>query len=287
VTTTITRHHTDRQHAASSVEISVEELPEDLRLARENTQALWLVYTAEQSHAAWRTVDDPIANEIGTWDAVVRSMQAGAAHIAVGTAVPGTTVGAVIAEETMAWPATPQVGFLTAGMWLEALVMVMVCRDRERTDALCAMDPSQLQTPGTTTQPYLTNWAQAWQRLWNGDLDGASAALTQALAASEPGMIPPDLRDYFEHIDEPQIMLLGYYISQDQERFAKALTDAVELHKAWWSDPGRADDPRGLVAWGLLALACLARENDWEVPVESEYLPAGLLDGDWVGEYAT
>lgn len=285
--TTIARHATDLERAARSARLCAEELPEDLALARETPHGLWSVYEAEKSHAAWRSVADPTANEIQTWEAVVRAMQAGAALLTIGTAPPGTSVTATLDEQATTWTATAGMTHLHPGTWLDVVSLVTVCRDQERTDLLCAIDPRALSTPGVTVLPHVGHWAYAWQRVWRKAPDAAVDALVDALHASMPDRIPATTRRYVDLIDAPQMALLGHYLSQDQAEFGKTLITALESHKEWWSSPERADDPDGLIAWRVLALACLAKEVGWAVPVESDYLPAQLLDGGWVGEIDT
>jgi len=104
-------------------------------------------------------------------------------------------------------------------------------------------------------------------------------------APGTAAQVPADQRDYLDHILAPQLSLLTRYLQQDPALFDAALTAAVEDHHAYWSVPERADDPDGFVAWAPLAIASLARQEDWSISLESPYLPTNLLNGSWVGEF--
>ncbi|WP_116248438.1 Imm49 family immunity protein [Nocardiopsis sp. FIRDI 009] len=76
----------------------------------------------------------------------------------------------------------------------------------------------------------------------------------------------------------PPVVPLSQLVAGDREGFALALADALEAHRDAFSAGDKRGDSRGLVNTRLLALACLARARGWDVPVESDYLPRGVLD---------
>ncbi|MEU9713857.1 immunity 49 family protein [Streptomyces sp. NPDC047976] len=60
---------------------------------------------------------------------------------------------------------------------------------------------------------------------------------------------------------------------------------ALTWHKEYWTaTEARSRSGEGLLAFGPLALACLARDAGMEIRVESEYLPKELLEFGWAGE---
>ncbi|MDH6630273.1 hypothetical protein M2271_008133 [Streptomyces sp. LBL] len=82
--------------------------------------------------------------------------------------------------------------------------------------------------------------------------------------------------------------LFHLFGAADHEQFNQSLANALTLHKPYWTaDEGHANDVRGLVAVGPLAMACLAYDAGFPVEVESDYLPKHLLKGTWVGEFPT
>jgi hypothetical protein len=77
-------------------------------------------------------------------------------------------------------------------------------------------------------------------------------------------------------------------LREDHEKFNEALVDALRWHREYWTaDDGRAINSDGLVAFGPLAIACLAHDKGFPIEVESEYLPKALLKFSWRGEIDT
>ena len=71
---------------------------------------------------------------------------------------------------------------------------------------------------------------------------------------------------------------LAAIVRRDAEGFETTLVGALEAHKRFWKTPSRARNPLGWVAWGPLALACLAHDRGISVRVESEYLLPILIE---------
>jgi hypothetical protein len=86
----------------------------------------------------------------------------------------------------------------------------------------------------------------------------------------------------------PPIILFYRYLRQDHEEFNKALAEALQWHKEYWTaTEDRAISAEGLVALGPLAIACLARDAGFPLDIESEYLPKALLEYAWGSEIDT
>ena len=67
-------------------------------------------------------------------------------------------------------------------------------------------------------------------------------------------------------------------MANDRDGFALALADALEAHRDAFSVGESAKDVDGCINLRILALACLARARGWELGVDSEYLPRGVID---------
>src|SRR5690606_41913247 len=59
----------------------------------------------------------------------------------------------------------------------------------------------------------------------------------------------------------PPAAPLSRLVDGDREGFAAALTDALAAHRDHYGVASRRDDPDGLIDFGVLALACPARER--------------------------
>ncbi len=69
--------------------------------------------------------------------------------------------------------------------------------------------------------------------------------------------------------------------ANDRAGFERALAGQLELHRQWYAGPADGDPaPRTLLPFGAIALAAMAeRWNRWPAVVESDYLPAALVEG--------
>ncbi|WP_017582100.1 immunity 49 family protein [Nocardiopsis valliformis] len=116
--------------------------------------------------------------------------------------------------------------------------------------------------------------ARGWRR-WTGNEtrpgNGAvRAAMDDAVAALADYRVP----DY----PPPPVVLLSQLVAGDREGFDLALTDALEVHRDVCGIGNRVDDSDSLINPHVLALVCLARAQGWEVRLDSDYLPQGVLD---------
>ncbi|MDA2805671.1 immunity 49 family protein [Nocardiopsis suaedae] len=96
------------------------------------------------------------------------------------------------------------------------------------------------------------------------------AAMDQALADLDSCPAIPG-------IAIPPVVLLSQLVANDRDGFALALADALEAHRDAFSVGESVEDVDGLINLRILALACLARARGWEIGVDSEYLPCGVI----------
>ena len=76
--------------------------------------------------------------------------------------------------------------------------------------------------------------------------------------------------------------LLGALAAGHANDFQSALVSSLEAHRTFWRKPKRnAQQPLGWVAWGPLALCCLARDRGLAINVESDYLLPYLIERRW------
>ncbi|MFG3495846.1 immunity 49 family protein [Streptomyces sp. NPDC047928] len=73
----------------------------------------------------------------------------------------------------------------------------------------------------------------------------------------------------------------------DHAGFNRALAAALQWHGEYWTEEDRGGRISGLVALAPLAMACFAQDAGIPIEVESDYLPATLLSGNWCGEVPT
>lgn len=104
-------------------------------------------------------------------------------------------------------------------------------------------------------------------------LSGPESSSPAAFAAGQAGMVAV-----------PELEVLGRLAAGDGPGFNEALVRALELYRDYTAEDLAAGSTTGILPVGLLALACLARDGAVEgvsLEVESDYLPAGIVNGSW------
>ncbi|MFF4606253.1 immunity 49 family protein [Streptomyces sp. NPDC001339] len=232
-----------------------------------------------------RCAGDPAAAKLETWEACVTAMQLGSALFTSAQATTDTVECTIDHKKlTLRSGALP---WAHAGNWITAFWLACVCRDKRRITELCQVPVSLLRESGAVFDEYLYDWVEALRAYWL-----RQPQLGDKLVAAVDGTAPEVLRHAAAggvlRLMYPPMNLLTQLVRGDAERFNTELAKAVEWHKEYWTrDEDRELDPEGLVALGLTAVSCLALDAGFTLTVQSEYLPEGLLDAGWVGEFPT
>ena len=235
-------------------------------------------------HVQARSIVDPRAARIETWEAVVTAMQVYSALFAVTGATEGT-VQCRIDHEVRTLPAIGPRPYADAGNWLTAFWLAVVCRDQKRLTELSQIPLDRLRSEEGAYDDYIYHWVAALQAYWSRR-PGLVEELTAAMQQSHPDVATITPRDRLQQVLYPPINLFYRFLRQDAPGFNQALTEALELHKAYWTaDEDRTGDPSGMMALAPLAVACLAHDGGIPIEVESDYLPKHLLERGWLGEF--
>ncbi|MFD3757418.1 immunity 49 family protein [Streptomyces sp. NPDC058622] len=233
-----------------------------------------------------RSVPDPAAGWLETWEAWVVAMQCGSAMFAA-AATTDESVECLIHHEIRSLPASGPRSWTHAGTWINVFFLSVICGDKARLDALCEIPPSLLQASGAEFDPYVRPWMETLRSYWLTRPD-LGDQLLQAAEGLAPEAAPIAGSEMTTKILWPVVDLFHRFATADHDQFNRSLANALTLHKQYWTaDEDRARDARGLVAISPLAMACLAHDAGFPVDVESEYLPKHLLKRTWVGEFTT
>ncbi|WP_276320559.1 immunity 49 family protein [Amycolatopsis suaedae] len=234
-----------------------------------------------------RCVGDPRAAWSETWYVFVRAMQASSAFFLAASKPEGEEIEFRYGEDTIRRPATGATRESHAANWLTAMYLNMIGRERQRIDLLAGVPIDLLRESGPQYDEFLFSWVHALQVYWRGE-DGLIDAVLEAMRGTEPERLQrfeaePVLQLYY-----PPMELFYLLTQREDAKFNDSLATALELHKRYWTaEEERLRNPRGYVALGPLAMACLARDAGVTIEVESDYLPIHLLDGTRVGEMST
>ncbi|WP_407549091.1 immunity 49 family protein [Streptomyces sp. Pv4-95] len=230
-----------------------------------------------------RCLLDPRASIFPTWDAWVNAMQVGSAVFAAATTTEDH-VQCRIAHKDRILEATGPQWYVNPGSWISAFYLALVCRERNRITALCQVPLSLLRENGSQFQEYHYAWIDTLQTYWLGGPD-LGPKLVAAVDGTEPQVVSDP--ETVGKLLYPPMEMFHRIIRKDNAGFNRALTNALQWHKEYWSEETRAFQASGLVALAPLAMACLAHDAGIPIEVESEYLPATLLGRNWCGEFPT
>lgn len=229
---------------------------------------------------------DPAAARFETWEAWVTTMQVGSALFAAGTASDGPVSCMIgVDGKTKDLPITGAQPYLHVGAWLTSWYLATICRENERLEQLANVPVSFLRESGAVFDEFLYDWVEALQSFWHGQPEVMWDKVLAAVNGTDPALPHNAGNEVLLNLLYPPLELFHLYQRQEVERFNAALAKAVTWHKEYWTtDEERAESVDGLVALAPLALACMARDADFPIDVESEYLPEELLRFGWADE---
>ncbi|MFF4324621.1 immunity 49 family protein [Streptomyces sp. NPDC001568] len=243
-----------------------------------------LVWSQVNLHVQSRTLVDPSATELTTWETVVDAAQLGSALFRTAGMTEGTTQ-CRIHHAMRTLPATGPNHEARPSSWLRAFWYAIITRDQPRMTELCELPLDVLRASGADHDDYLYHWVATLQAYWLKRPELVEE-LTATFDRSHPDVAVIAGREYIQHLAYPPINLFYKFLRKDEDGFHTALVEALELHKQYWTTtPERTEDIDGRVPVAILAVACLAYDGGIPVRVESAYLPEHLLRRSWVGEF--
>ncbi|MEW2550056.1 immunity 49 family protein [Streptomyces sp. NPDC047002] len=287
----VSRHYGPHPNAENYAAMLGESVEEGIGYLVRDPSFFGSTLSSAELHVQARCLIDPRAAEIETWEAVVTAMQIGSALFAAATAPPGTTIEARINHEIRTIGAIGAVDCVDPGNWLTAFWFAIICRDQKRMTQLCEVPldlfrQSQRET-GWELDEYAFQWVDTLQAYWLRR-PGVAEKLTRTIQLSHPDTATIAPKDLLNQILYQPINLFHRFVTHDTDGYNKALYEALEYHKTYWTaDEDREDDPSANVALGPLAITCLAHDGEFPLNVTSDYLPHHLVQRSWLGEFPT
>ncbi|MFD8910705.1 immunity 49 family protein [Streptomyces sp. NPDC059575] len=284
MTEAVTRHRRPGVVDVAAVQRLAEDVKSDAQRLGASTTVLAFAVDESLTLLEARLIIDPQASELPTWEAAVTAMQVRQAAFAAAVRTEGV-VRCRIVGEVRSIPATGPQFYANAGNWLSAFWLAIVCRDQVRMTELCEVPLEVLRASGVRGDEYVYSWIDVLQTYWL-ERPGLVEKLGSAIDNSFPEVATIAPRDLLQNVLYPPISLFCQFLRKDHGAFNVALTEALQLHRAYWTaDDERANDFAGVVSFSLLAITCLAHDAGFPIDVESDYLPKHLLERDWVGEF--
>lgn len=197
----------------------------------------------------------------------------GVAHFAFATH-PGEPLTVQLPDTSFALTGQAITAYTDIETWLDAYCATVIARDRAGLLTLCAV-PEEVHTQADVKPD---TFGLAFVRAIKGLYDPNApigTLLIRAMEASHPDFFSGKRLAYVNHILYPQLPLYRCMLSDEQADFNEKVVQAVQEHKTFWeNDPY---DPKGWVSLPLLAACATALDHKgWDVPIETEYLPAWL-----------
>jgi hypothetical protein len=280
----VSRHEMFPDFSAEQLE-KLEQLVEgDVAAVATRTPALNNLLSNALRHLGHQCAVDPKGSNGDTWDSLLFATRVGSAIFAVATAEPGTTVTLDLGDRSVDATATGPEYFASATTWLTATWLAYAARDEATIQQLAAVPVDVLRAADDTEPDYAFAMVDMLGRFARQE-PGVAEALNAALRATDPAGLHPLRRDYVLKIVVPLLDVFHHLGDEEPEGFNRALAEALELHKEYWTrTDDDADSPSGFIALGPLALASFAHDTGTPVAVRSDYLPLRVLDGTWVRE---
>lgn len=275
----IERHPID----LDDIEQRIQELFEDIDFTRKLIESKPRLTKELFTDATWianySSVDDPDGALLRIWDATWMAMQAGSAMFLNANNKDREIEFTLGFDDKVTTAGTGPNSSATAGKWLTAMYFAIVCRRNDRITSLCATPVETLRASGAVYDEYIYDWVTAFQKFFHRDDDVVRAIIT-AMEGADPERVEIAKPELLLLLLYPPIELLYFVTQGNAEEFNTRLARAVEDHKKYWSKTAdRRRDVEGFIAWGPLAMACIAHDMGMGITVETPYLPKHLVLG--------
>lgn len=203
--------------------------------------------------------------------------QGHAGVLALGAVERGTEVELPFGDRSGPAKGTGPTSITHVTAWVDGWYGALMARDDESLDRLSEIYDEVHTHSSTRTDPYYFSWKAALIGARNGE------DVTRYVEAATNLTVPPHRRISGEEMaaaDAATFAMLPPIVEGRASEFQGKLVAALQAHRAIYdaSDPaGR--EYGGVLAWGPLALSCLAADRGIPVEVESDYLMPRLIAG--------
>lgn len=162
--------------------------------------------------------------------------------------------------------------------WLRGFFLNAICRQSGPIDDMYKVPTDLLRRSSTKSPEYRYLFVDALKAFWNGE-QRCSTLILNALEATDPERSDIRAGDWTLYLDVPQLQLLFYIASEDND-FEKNLPKAADLHSEYWtSNKKRRDDWEGLFSIELTALSAIARDRGMPFQTDVLTIPDWLVSG--------
>jgi hypothetical protein len=269
----IPRHEIDRVSVQSRFDQTIAYLPAFISSVGRTPNNLTLLASNALDIAACASVVDPDSPRIEP--CLLLASRAIAALFAVATAAEFP----VVDGPPTVYRTRPDASLLQARRWLDGFYLAAISRDYDSIQTLFETPGELLLRSSTRCAEYVYAFVNSIQGYLESATD-TGKRIVRAMAATDPERPDINSPDWTLKIDVPAISLFFSFATGDRPGFAAALTQAVELHRSYWSmseDEDASRDPSGFLSLGPLAFAALASDRSMPFTVDSDYVPLSIV----------
>lgn len=262
--------------------ITASDVPELLAGRRERLRKLLLreppkfenfgaIASAGEALITYASVVERGAPDLGHAARAIAQGNAGA--LVLGTGEKGREVEVEYGDKTFVVPSNGLVTDSSVGSWKDGWYGGLIARHDRSLDVLSGIPDEPLQLNHNHD-----DYHYAWKAALVAFRSSAESALPLVEEASALVEKATEAHPDAVALARATIPLLTHVVRNDAPGFNAALASALEAHRAMWGNPAEAHKNRGWVAWGPLALCCLAHDRGIPVEVESDYLLPNLIE---------
>lgn len=273
----IERHRIDLDDIEQRIQELFDAIEFTRRLIEAKPQLTERLFTHSSWIAGYSSVDDPDAALLRIWDATWMAMQAGSAIFLNANNKDRDIAFTIGFDDRITTVGTGPNSSATAGKWLAAMYFALICRRHDHITTLCTTPIETLRASGAVYDDYIYDWVAAFQKFFHRDDDVVRAIIT-AMKGADPERVKIAKPELLLLLLYPPIELLYFVTQGNADEFNTRLARAIEDHKKYWSKTAdRRRDVEGFIAWGPLAMACIAHDMGMAITVETPYLPKHLI----------
>lgn len=168
--------------------------------------------------------------------------------------------------------------------WVKCFHIAILSRDQESIDHLRKVPTLVFETAEIRPDQFALNRVRFMKGLFDPDVNIAQL-LVDVIESTNLENFESHQIEGIRDIAQPILFVYGEILRRDQEQFNLALTEALELHKTFWSrgkdemghDVERWLDYQGWISLALSAACVIAVDNGLELQVESDFLLKELI----------
>lgn len=270
--TTIVRHDHTNPDPARILRMGLEDLAEHRDILAENPLSAGMMIAHVVGAAG-------AASVLGEPRAVQRAFLARAVELGRASfelAYDEGEVEITIDGAALRVPATGPTGYTEPATWHTVFGLALALRERSTVDYLASLDVVVMHDSATRVDDYRYAMMVAMQTFWRGG-DWRPHAKEAVALSSDSGVGGAD------HVPAVlgQLALLDPIERNDAAAFSAQLTAALEAHRAHWGAKRWSGHLAAQLAVVPLGLAALAHDRGLSIDVESDYVPAWIIRGEW------